>query len=110
MGKAPAQIVHLLKSFKRLISRKYKVQKMILFGSQARGEAKEGSDVDLIVVSPEFKGKKGIKAASSLYIEWHLNQQADLPVDFLCYSPNEFSKLKNRISIVSQAVQEGLEI
>lgn len=31
-----------------------KVEKIILFGSQARGDAMEDSDIDLLVVSPDF--------------------------------------------------------
>lgn len=31
-----------------------KVDKIILFGSQARGDAREDSDIDLLVVSPDF--------------------------------------------------------
>jgi len=33
-----------------------KVDKIILFGSQARGDAKEDSDIDLLVISPDFAG------------------------------------------------------
>ncbi|MEM3506455.1 MAG: nucleotidyltransferase domain-containing protein [Candidatus Bathyarchaeia archaeon] len=32
---------------------------IVLFGSVARGEAKEGSDIDLLVVSSRFKGSIG---------------------------------------------------
>ena len=33
-----------------------RVEGVILFGSHARGEAKEGSDIDLLIVSPDFEG------------------------------------------------------
>jgi len=32
------------------------------------------------------------------------------PVDFICYTEEEFNKLKNKISIVSVAIKEGIEI
>jgi hypothetical protein len=32
------------------------------------------------------------------------------PVDFLCYTPEEFNKLKKEVSIVSEALKEGIEI
>jgi hypothetical protein len=32
------------------------------------------------------------------------------PVDFLCYTPEEFNKLKKEVSIVSEALKEGVEI
>ena len=36
------------------------IAKMILYGSYARGDSHEGSDIDLIVVSDDFEGK-GLK-------------------------------------------------
>jgi hypothetical protein len=34
----------------------------------------------------------------------------DYPVDFLCYTPEEFRKLSKQISLVKQAIKEGIEI
>ena len=34
-----------------------KAEGMFLFGSHARGQPREGSDIDLIVVSPDFREK-----------------------------------------------------
>ena len=34
-----------------------KVKKVILYGSYARGNAKEYSDIDLIVISEDFRGR-----------------------------------------------------
>ncbi len=88
---------------------KYEIKQMILFGSQARGDTRIDSDVDLILVSPIFSNKNN-QYESRLYQEWHIRYKLGIPVDFLCYSPKEFDKLKNRISIVSQAIKEGIEI
>ena len=41
-----------------------------------------------------------------MYDYWNLNY----PVDFLCYTPKEFNKLKNQITIVREAVRDGIEI
>jgi len=32
-----------------------KVEQVLLFGSHARGDARDGSDIDLLVVSPDFE-------------------------------------------------------
>src|SRR5256886_12643475 len=32
-----------------------RVDRAILFGSHARGEAKDGSDIDVLIVSPDFE-------------------------------------------------------
>jgi predicted nucleotidyltransferase len=37
------------------------IEKAILFGLYARGEAKEDSDIDLILVSKEFEGKSPLQ-------------------------------------------------
>ena len=41
-----------------------------------------------------------------MYDYWNL----DYPVDFLCYTPEEFEKKKKEISIVKEAVKEGIDI
>jgi hypothetical protein len=35
---------------------------------------------------------------------------SDLSADFICYTPEEFEKLKKEVSIVSEALKEGIEI
>ena len=99
------KLIKNLEKFKRRIEKKHKIEEMILFGSRVSGKPHKDSDVDLIVVG-NFKGKNSLKRAPELYFEWDL----DLPVDFLCYTPEEFNKLKNRISIVREAMNAGIII
>ena len=40
----------------RPIAESYKVKRVCLFGSYARGDAKEDSDIDLIITAPHLKG------------------------------------------------------
>ena len=48
-------VLRVIEDFKNALEeRKVKVQKIILFGSCSRGEFKEGSDIDLIVISKYF--------------------------------------------------------
>ena len=79
---------------------------MILFGSLARGDATADSDADIIVVSKKFHGKSSLRRSPPLYLAWDL----DYSVDFICYTPQEFEKLKKRVSIVSEAIKEGIEV
>lgn len=110
MGKVSADIIKDVKRFKKQIEKKYETKKIILFGSQARGEAHENSDVDLLVVSAKFKGKLALNGMRNLSWEWHRGLKISRPVDFLCYSPDEFEIQRKRITIVKQAVEEGIEI
>jgi len=99
------ELIEKLKEFKKKVEKKYNIKTIFLFGSRARGKYREDSDVDLIVVGG-FKRKGNLKRAPELYLEWHIN----LPVDFLCYTPKEFDKLKKQVTIVKTAVEEGIEI
>ena len=99
------KLIKKLKEFRKKIEKEYNLKNMILFGSRAKNKHKKDSDVDLIIVG-EFNGEKNLDRAPPLYIYWEI----DLPVDFLCYTPQEFNKLKNQITIVRDAVKEGIEI
>jgi len=95
-----------LKIFKSKLSNHMPINKIILFGSFAKGKAHEFSDMDLIIVSPKFKGKDFRYRPLGFYKYWSL----DKPFDFLCYTPEEFNKLKKQVTIVKEAVREGIEI
>jgi len=95
-----------VEKFKKKIEKKFFVEKIIIFGSAARGEMKEDSDIDLIVVSKKFGLKHFFNIVPKLYGEWSL----EYPVDFLIYNKKEFEKLKKEVSIVSEALREGIII
>lgn len=98
--------LNLMKKFKKELSKKISIKKMILFGSRATGKTHKWSDFDIVVVSNDFKGKKSFERGIGFYDYWGY----DYPVDFLCYTPEEFEKLKKKITIVRNAVKEGIEI
>ena len=105
MGKDTA-IITKLKEFRRNISKEIKVDELLFFGSRATGKYKAESDIDLLIVSNNFKREKSFKRAVRLYDYWDL----DYPVDFLCLTPGEFTKQKKMIGTVQQAVKEGIGI
>src|SRR3989344_6927016 len=90
-----------LRKFAKEISSDYPLDKMYLFGSRAKGKkVKKYSDVDLLLVSKAFKGKRKIKRSPQLYLKWNL----EYPVDFICLTPEEFNKQRKEIGIVQEAV------
>lgn len=95
-----------LKDFKDLVNKDFPVSKMYLFGSMATGKPHRNSDIDLIIVSPKFRKLNFFKRGASMYNYWNLRY----PVDFLCYTPEEFNKLKGQITIVREAVRDGIVI
>jgi len=105
MGKKETLIKE-LKTFKANLSKEVPIQKMILFGSQAKGTPHKWSDIDLLVVSRKFKKIKPYQRLRGLHDHWTL----DKPVDFLCYTPEEFARLKKGITLVREIVKNGIAV
>ena len=93
-------------NFKSKVDKDMPLEKLILFGSSAKGKTHKWSDIDLIVVSKTFESMNFFERGAKMYDYWKLKK----PVDFLCYTPKEFNKLKTRITIVREAIREGIEI
>ncbi len=75
----------------RQIVKKYKPEKIILYGSFASGEPTKDSDVDLFIV----KRTKKKRTQRHLEIDRMLLDRT-LPLDILIYTPEE---IKNRLSL-----------
>ena len=76
---------------------------IILFGSQARGDADQQSDIDLLVVFAELRDKR----KTSLDI---MRALSDLPAakDILVSTPEELERHRTRIgSVLRYAQREG---
>lgn len=95
-----------LRIFKNELKRDFLIDRIIFFGSRASGRHHRYSDIDLIIVSPKFRNLDFVERGAKMYDYWKLNY----PVDFLCYTPKEFKRLSKQITIVSEAVKEGIEI
>lgn len=92
--------------FKVRAAQELPIERLILFGSRAKGKTGRDRDVDLVIVSAKFRTMDFFERGAKMYDYWTLNY----PVDFLCYTPEEFRKLRKQISIVAHAVREGIEI
>lgn len=75
------------------------VEKVILFGSYARGDFSEGSDVDLIVVSSDWAKMEPLERLKILYRIW--NKPID--ANFLAYTPEEFKRKVNESVVLMDA-------
>jgi len=102
MGKS--KIKEAITSFIRNLKKDFSVNTIILFGSQASNTANKDSDVDLIIVSEDFKSIPYLERSAKMYDYWNFK----IPVDFICYSSSEFNLLKKRVSLVAHALKEGI--
>ena len=99
------RIVEVMKSdVKNLIVATFKPfspEKIILFGSHARADSDESSDIDLLVIYETDKAF--LDRLKELYLAW------DIPkaVDILAYTPEEFRSLAAESAFVQDAVGEG---
>jgi predicted nucleotidyltransferase len=85
---------------------KFRPVKVVLFGSRITGRATESSDLDIIIISNYFKEIPFVKRMGELL------KAAKFPkhVDYFCYTPEEFDRIKESSAIIEQALEEGLEM
>jgi len=85
------------------------LDKLIVFGSRARDDYTEKSDVDLLIVSQDFRGVQWNERPEPFYEEWSYEK---LPApEFICLTPEEFEeKREERLHIVKEAVEEGVRL
>jgi len=86
-----------------------KVEKIILFGSRARGDFKENSDWDLlIIVSNELDLEDKRKISKEIRIKL---AEIFIPCDVLIKSASEIEYYSNFIGTTTrEALKEGIEI
>lgn len=86
----------------RLVAR-FDPDQIILFGSQARGTAGPGSDVDLLVIMPV----SGSKREKRVEMRVALHDIA-VPTDILLATPEDVSRYKDVVgTIIRPALREG---
>jgi uncharacterized protein len=79
----------------------YKPEKIILFGSYARGNYNEDSDLDFILIKDTTapKHKRGLEVRRLFY-------GLSIPMDFKIYTTIEFTnELSNQYSFLSSAIK-----
>lgn len=91
---------------KAQIGNHVRVETLIWFGSRAAGNGNEWSDYDFIVVSPDFEGLPPVERGRPLFAL----QEHGASYDFLCYTPEEYERLKSQITMVREVARTGVRI
>lgn len=96
-----------VEGFIKRVRDRFDAEMILWFGSRAKGEALKTSDYDFLIVSKTFEGISFPQRMSMVYRE-----VIDLPASFdiLCYTPEEFDRKKKKLSVVREALREGIII
>ncbi|MBI4666322.1 MAG: nucleotidyltransferase domain-containing protein [Nitrospinae bacterium] len=82
-------------------------EKIILFGSRARGEHGAGSDYDILVIEREPFGPARSRRKELSKIRRAI-WDAPLPIDLLVYSLDEYEEMQSSLNhVLQKAAREG---
>jgi len=99
-----SQIKNILE--KLLTERGITVDRIVIFGSFVEGEFREDSDIDVIIVSREFRGKTIFeRVRMSTGIGRELVRKLKIPFDLLYYSDEEWEN--EDFLIINEAKEKG---
>jgi len=91
---------------KLLIEKGINIDKIVIFGSFIKGKLRKDSDIDVIIVSRDFRGKsifERVKMTSGLGRE--LVKKLKMPFDLIYYSDEEWEK--EDFLIINEAKEKG---
>lgn len=101
-------IMERLKAISERLKKEYKAKQVILFGSYAKGEATEDSDIDLLVIAPTQE-RFYHRMATALALVRDLYR--GLPISPIVLRPEEVEERRKRgDQFVEEIVREGVEI
>ncbi|GHV81255.1 hypothetical protein AGMMS49944_30460 [Spirochaetia bacterium] len=79
--------------------------KIILFGSYARGDYRENSDIDILILKKGLKNERDV--TNTLYMEF-FDKKITTPVDLIAIDYDKYNKLNNDIGYIYKTIkQEG---
>jgi len=100
------QVIRRLQALKRRLQGRIRVEQMILFGSRARGDWLLTSDADVMIVSPDFVGRRFVDRSAEILRHW----RGRVDLEAFCYTPAEIAERRHEIGIIAQALKEGRRI
>lgn len=108
--RAPQRILEIVNRFiQGLEEAGVRVAEAYLFGSYARGDWIEESDIDLIVVSPDFQGMRWLDRLDLATKVW-LRLGLEKWVEVFPYTPEEFKKAREGSVVVRDAERYWIKV
>ena len=107
MARKKIDIKKIIKVYLKKFPKDIKVKGVFLFGSYVRGEAGKHSDVDIIIISPDFEKMSFIKRLELLSCLRRSKITRSIPMDILGYTPEEFNEIDKESIVMKEAKKEG---
>ena len=105
MVKIPSNIINIIENFIRLLKEEnIIIEKVILFGSYAKGTYRDDSDIDLAIISPNFKEEDCIENMTLLLCKANI-LKADIQT--IPFSVEEYNNPKG---IMEEILNTGIEL
>jgi len=84
----------------------FKPEMVIMFGSRIKGLAHDDSDIDIIIISDYFRDIPFVKRMPLVLKKGSFEKH----IDYICYTPAEYERLKTRSTLLMEAVETGLRV
>lgn len=98
-----------LRRFAERLREELGAERVLLFGSHARGTVGPDSDYDFIIVARSFEAEPELRRAVGLHDLFYASG-GWAPLDFICLTPDEFERAKHRITLVSAVLPEAIDL
>ena len=92
-----------------LLQQGLRVNRVILYGSQAAGRAEEYSDIDVVVISDDFKGINVLERLETIGLAMAEARIME-PIEPLAYTEEEFSLKDSGTFIGDEVKGKGMEV
>ena len=103
----PDDIKRILDDYLQKLGKKIKIEAVYLFGSTARGERLDTSDVDLLIVSPSVEG---MWVDERIRIAYRIWRYSGLTAHIFLLTPNEFKQRVNESVALRNAQKYWIRI
>jgi len=110
MVRKRAKVKKIVKDYVRGFPPDFKIEKIFLFGSYATGKIRKDSDIDLIIISPDFIRMDFLERLEFLSTLRKSYSTRNNSMDIFGYTPKEFRTIDRKSIIMNRAKKEGVEI
>ena len=102
------EVLSIVREYKKeLEARGIKVKRILLFGSYAKGEAEKDSDIDLLIISDDFKN---MDLWERLTFLGRARAKIKKPMEILGYTEEELAQQDKASFLYNEVIEKGIEI